>query len=124
MQTSNAVVAANTVAPGVRPSKSAPGPRKPPPTISGVCNSYLPADTVINRLLYVVNYLTTNGFYVILDNQFNFDDTIVRNPDQWVQQVSSPPRCCRDCMPGLVIEQCTSNMCCAPAGCDLLKLCQ
>ena len=88
MQSSNSVVAANTVAPGVKPNTSAPNPKKPPSTVSGVCNSYVPADTVVNRLLYVVNYFTTNGFYVVLDNQLNLDTTALTNYNQWVSRVS------------------------------------
>lgn len=33
-----------------------------------VCNGYLPADSTLSRLLYVVDFLTNNGFYVVLSN--------------------------------------------------------
>ena len=32
-----------------------------------------------------VRYFTANGFYVLLDNQFNADDTAKAMPGQWVQ---------------------------------------
>lgn len=87
MQVSNAVVAASAVAPGNTPRNGAPGPRKPAPQISGVCNSYLPSSSVVERLLYVVNYFTQNGFYVILDNQLNIDSTAVTDINKWVNRV-------------------------------------
>lgn len=33
-----------------------------------VCNSYLPADSALSRLIFVVDFLTNNGFYVVLSN--------------------------------------------------------
>ena len=33
----------------------------PPPQTPGVCNAYVPSDTVMNRLLYVVNYITAQA---------------------------------------------------------------
>jgi hypothetical protein len=62
-----------------------------PPTggNSGICNSYLPSESVFNRFMYVVQFLTRNGFYVLLDNQINFDTTAVDNTAGWLQVRSS-----------------------------------
>ena len=34
----------------------------------GVCNEFLPNDSVYSRFLYVVHSLAANGFYVVIDN--------------------------------------------------------
>ena len=72
-----------------------------PPTggNSGVCNSYLPADSVFNRFMYVVQFLARNGIYVLLDNQINFDTTAVENTAGWLQVSLSPV------MPGAVLAE-------------------
>ena len=36
-------------------------------------------------VLLQVRYLTANGFYVVLDNQFNADPSAKRMPGQWLQ---------------------------------------
>ena len=33
-----------------------------------VCNGYLPADSALSRLIFVVDFLTNNGFYIVLSN--------------------------------------------------------
>lgn len=33
-----------------------------------VCNGYLPADSALSRLIFVVDFLTNNDFYVVLSN--------------------------------------------------------
>ena len=58
-----------------------------PPTVPGVCNSYLPDDTILNRFLFVINFFAQNNFYIILDNQFNLDQTAINNEQQWLQRV-------------------------------------
>lgn len=50
----------------------------------GVCNGYLDVGTTFNRLVYVVRLLTHNGFYVMLDNQFNLDTSVLDNQQQWL----------------------------------------
>lgn len=62
-----------------------PSPKSPAPVLSGVCNSYLPSDTILNRYLYVVRYYAQNGFYVLIDNHLNVDPTAVNDPTLWVQ---------------------------------------
>ncbi len=51
---------------------------------TGVCSDYLDVGTTFNRLVYVVKLLTHNGFYVLLDNQFNLDTTVLDNQNQWL----------------------------------------
>jgi len=49
-----------------------------------VCSDYLDVGTTFNRLVYVVKLLTHNGFYVLLDNQFTLDTTVLDNQNQWL----------------------------------------
>lgn len=51
---------------------------------AGVCSAYLDVGTTFNRLVYVVRLLTHNGFYVMLDNQFNLDTSVLDNQNQWL----------------------------------------
>ncbi|KAL3142124.1 hypothetical protein ABBQ32_004742 [Trebouxia sp. C0010 RCD-2024] len=56
------------------------------PTVTeGTCNSYLPDDSVLNRLLYVVTYLATNNLYVALSNNVTVDNTVATAPAMWIQ---------------------------------------
>ena len=48
--------------------------------IEGTCNSYLPDDSVLNRLLYVVDFLATNNLYVVLSNNVTVDNTVAVAP--------------------------------------------
>lgn len=54
-----------------------------PPTtygVSGVCNDYVPNESIYNRFLYVVGYLARQGFYILIDNHANSDPTVINNP--------------------------------------------
>ena len=62
-----------------------PTQSNPPPQTQGVCNDYLPNDTVLNRFLWVVQYFARNGMYVIIDNHVNLDPTVIEDPAQWVK---------------------------------------
>lgn len=53
---------------------------------SGTCNSYMPQQNTFDRFLWTVDYLARNGFYVMLDNQFNLDQTATQQPQLWVQR--------------------------------------
>ena len=55
----------------------------------GVCNAYLPEDTTLDRFMWVINYFAQQGFYIILDNQFNLDQTATANTPLWLTRVSS-----------------------------------
>lgn len=90
MQSPPSVVVAATTAPGANPSGSAPSPTYSPPQVPGVCNSYLPEDTSVNRFLWVINFFAQSNFYIILDNQFNLDQTVLNNQQQWLQRVKPP----------------------------------
>ena len=57
----------------------------------GVCNAYLPEDTTLDRFMWVVNYFAQQGFYIILDNHFNLDQTATTNTPLWLSRVSSYP---------------------------------
>ena len=62
------------------PQRASPAAQTP-----GVCNDYLPSDTTIDRFVWVVQYFTANGFYVLLDNQLNLDTTVLDNYQQWIK---------------------------------------
>ena len=46
----------------------------------GTCNSYLPNDSVLDRFLYVVDFLATNDLYVVLSNNVTVDNTVTTSP--------------------------------------------
>lgn len=52
----------------------------------GTCNSYMPQQNTLDRFLWTVDYLARNGLYVMLDNQFNLDQTATQQPALWVQR--------------------------------------
>ena len=41
---------------------------------------------MLDRFLWTVDYLTRNGLYVMLDNQFNLDQTATQQPALWVER--------------------------------------
>ncbi len=49
----------------------------------------MPSDSLFNRFIYVIQFLTLNGLYVILDNQLNFDTTVLQSQTAWKQVGSS-----------------------------------
>lgn len=49
-----------------------------------MCSDYLDVSTTFNRLVYVVKLLTHNGIYVLLDNQFNLDTTVLDDQSRWL----------------------------------------
>ncbi|KAK9803427.1 hypothetical protein WJX72_011774 [[Myrmecia] bisecta] len=85
-QVSPSAISASVVKPGANTNGvAAPQPAYAARQAPGICNAYLPNDSTFNRLIWVVNYLANNGFYVLLDNQFNVEQTATDNPDEWVQ---------------------------------------
>ena len=81
------VVAAQTKPGEVLTESAPPGPGEKFATSSpGTCNSYLPQSSVLDRFLWTVDYLTANGLYVMLDNQFNLDQTATQQPTLWVER--------------------------------------
>ncbi|KAK9809361.1 hypothetical protein WJX73_008925 [Symbiochloris irregularis] len=86
--TSTAAIVENATPPGVTFTNYGSVPPIPAPPQgygNGICNSYLPNDSVYTRFLYVIRYFAKQGFYVILDNQLNLDPTAVQTPSKWVQ---------------------------------------
>nr|QOL01204.1 putative extracellular protein TR9_013c [Trebouxia lynnae] len=81
-------LASSTVPGGtnVAAGASFPSLSEPPQSTQtlGVCSGYLDVGTTFNRLVYVVRLLTHNGFYVLLDNQFNLDTSVLDNQNQWL----------------------------------------
>ena len=47
---------------------------------SGTCNLNLPNSSVYARFIYIIRYLTRQGFYVIIDDHFNVDNLAQTNP--------------------------------------------
>ena len=65
----------------VPPARSVPVlPTAAATVINGTCNSYLPNDSVLNRFLYVVDFLASNNLYVMLSNNVTADNTVAVNP--------------------------------------------
>ncbi|DBB04409.1 TPA: hypothetical protein ACH3X1_012892 [Trebouxia sp. C0004] len=61
------------------PTQASPAAQTP-----GVCNDYVPSDTTLDRFAWVVSYLAANDFYILLDNQFNLDTTVLDDYQQWL----------------------------------------
>ena len=58
-------------------------PLPAPPPAGVACNQYLPGDSTLRRLLWVVAFYAANGFYVLLDNHWREDDTVLADPAAW-----------------------------------------
>ncbi len=58
-------------------------------SVPGVCNAYLPEDSTLNRFMWTVDYFASQGFYIILDNQFNLDQTATQDTQKWLNRVRS-----------------------------------
>lgn len=82
-------IASSTNDPTVGFTGVAPEPTYTPPTTPGVCNSYLPDDSVLSRFMFVLSVFARNNMYVVIDNHLNLDSTITDNPDTWVEQWKS-----------------------------------
>ncbi|EIE18857.1 hypothetical protein COCSUDRAFT_59785 [Coccomyxa subellipsoidea C-169] len=85
-QVSSDVVVADTTPPGTTPSRSPPQWSTPPASVPGVCNAYLPEDSTLNRFMWTVDYFASQGFYIILDNQFNLDQTATQDTQKWLNR--------------------------------------
>ena len=85
-------VAASVTPPGSAVRGPAPRLPNPPPASSyagDVCNAYLPATSVRDRLMYIVKFYIQNGFVVMLDNHLREDQTALQNPEKWLAQWTS-----------------------------------
>lgn len=85
---------ADTTPPGLVPVTQASAWAAPAATAPGLCNAYLPDNSTLARFLWVVNYFAQNGFYIVLDNQFNLDQTVLKDQAQWLQRVRGSPLGC------------------------------
>jgi hypothetical protein len=76
---SSASMARAVTPPGITlPAGSAPPRlRVPAGPSSGVCNDYIPMESVRTRFLWVCKWLAANGFYVVIDDHMAYD-TLVR----------------------------------------------
>ena len=75
-----------TLRSGASTQKPLPPLPAPPAASKTTCSADLLKDSVRNRLLYVVRFLAKNGFYVVLENHINTDDTFLRNPGGWMNE--------------------------------------
>ncbi|KAK9838511.1 hypothetical protein WJX81_004175 [Elliptochloris bilobata] len=83
-----ASIYASTVRPGDSVPSGVQAPQQAAPSGStgaadGVCNEQVPNNSVYARFLWVLRFLTHNGFYVVIDNHLSVDNTAVANPQQW-----------------------------------------
>lgn len=85
MPTSDDIISSSTSPPGTSPPPLPPPVTSPSARTPGVCNDYVDSSSTMARLVWVTQYLARSGFYVILDNQFNFDTTAVDNTPGWVE---------------------------------------
>lgn len=83
--TQASVVQATTDPSSNAAAQSAPPPVSAAPQTPGVCNSYLPNSSTLDRFLYILKYFAQNGIYTVIDNHLNLDSTAVDNPTQWAQ---------------------------------------
>eukprot|EP00891_Asterochloris_glomerata_P005014 jgi/Astpho2/5014/Aster-05948 len=90
------VVLNSVTAPGatVTSATVVPTQPNPPPQTPGVCSDYVPNDSGLNRLAYTAQFFANNGFYVLLDNQLNLDNTVLTQGTQtwvsyWVELVQA-----------------------------------
>ena len=54
---------------------------------AGQCNTYLSNTSTIARLAYITNFLTQNGFYVVLQDTDSGE--AITNPDAWLSNWAS-----------------------------------
>lgn len=54
------------------------------PQPAGTCNFYIPTSSVFDAFVSAIRILTSNGIYIILDNQSQSDATVVDNTPQWI----------------------------------------
>ena len=58
-----------------------------PPSRQGWCNEDSPpAESLLDRFLWVADFFARSGFYVLLDNQFNYDKSATEDVGLWVAQ--------------------------------------
>lgn len=73
------LVPSGAAMPAVLPPLSSPAP-----ALNGMCSAYLPSNSTFDRLVYTAQFFAKNGFYVVLDNHINTDDTLLRDRRVWL----------------------------------------
>ena len=58
-------------------------PLPAPPPEGARCNAYLPGGSTLQRFLWVVGFYAANGFYVLVDNHWVEDDSVLADPTAW-----------------------------------------
>lgn len=48
--------------------------------VEGTCNPWLPNSSVLDRFLFVINYLARNGFYIVVVHQTSYEPITVVQP--------------------------------------------
>jgi hypothetical protein len=75
---SEEAMAASVTPPGVKLPAGALPPRLRVPAgpSSGVCNDYIPMESVRTRFLWACKWLAANGFYVVIDDHMAYDTLV------------------------------------------------
>ena len=58
-------------------------PLPAPPPEGACCNAYLRGGSTLQRFLWVVGFYAANGFYVLVDNHWLEDDSVLADPAAW-----------------------------------------
>jgi hypothetical protein len=69
---------------GLTASLKLPDEPTPAATLNN-CNTYVPNDSVFDRLVWVTDFFTRNGIYVFLDNHLREDQTALTNYTKWIE---------------------------------------
>lgn len=85
---------------------------------SGTCNLNLPNSSVYARFIYIIRYLTRQGFYVIIDDHFNVDN--LAQTDSGASSICSQRASCSDCHPYCRGSGCLWNSIACITGCGCL----
>jgi aryl-phospho-beta-D-glucosidase BglC (GH1 family) len=73
---------ARTRDPAVKTNATLPAPRAPlPGTVNGMCNTYLPFSSVLDRYLWVIQKVISEGMYVLIDyHPMGLEATVYNTP--------------------------------------------
>lgn len=51
----------------------------------GLCNTYIPNQSTLDRFVWFIKYLSRQGFYVAIVHQANSDMIFKNSPSQWLR---------------------------------------
>lgn len=71
-----------TIADAQRALLGLPAPLTSPP---GLCNTYIPNGSTLDRFVWFLRYLSHQGFYVAIVHQANSDTIFKNSPAQWLR---------------------------------------